>query len=177
MKPILEIKNIRKNFNGQTAVDGVSFKVREGICFGLLGPNGAGKTTTLEIIEDIITPDNGQIFYQGQPRSSSFREEIGIQFQHTSLLNFLTVAETLDSFHRLYQEPDQINNLIERCELTPLLNKRNNQLSGRQLQRLMPALALITRPPLVFLDEPSNCLVPHSPPNLSALLHQSQPQR
>ncbi len=172
MKPILEIIALHKKFKREPAVDGVSFAVREGICFGLLGPNGAGKTTTLEIVEDIILPDSGEILYQGQPRSLSFREEIGIQFQHTSLLNFLTVAETLDSFHRLYQKPEQLTTLISRCELESLLARRNNQLSGGQLQRLMLALALINRPQLIFLDEPSTGLDPQSRRNLWEIVQQ-----
>ncbi|MDD4391843.1 MAG: ATP-binding cassette domain-containing protein [Desulfobacterales bacterium] len=66
------------------------------------GANGAGKTTTIEVIEDITPPTSGEILYKGMPRSASFREEVGTQFQHTALLNFLTVRETLETFHRLF---------------------------------------------------------------------------
>lgn len=166
MKTIVEVIHLRKVFGENTAVTDASFTVKEGICFGLLGPNGAGKTTTMEIVEDIITASSGKVLYQGQPRSASFREEIGIQFQHTSLLNFLTVEETLLSFHKLYQQPEDLDLLIQRYDLTPILKRRNNQLSGGQLQRLMLALALINKPRLVFLDEPSTGLDPQSRRNL-----------
>ncbi|MBU0663992.1 MAG: ABC transporter ATP-binding protein [Proteobacteria bacterium] len=172
MKTIIEVIDLRKVFGENTAVADASFTVKEGICFGLLGPNGAGKTTTMEIVEDIIAPSSGEILYKGQPRSASFREEIGIQFQHTSLLNFLTVAETLLSFHKLYQEPEDLQILIERCDLSPILKRRNDQLSGGQLQRLMLALALVNRPRLVFLDEPSTGLDPQSRRNLWDIVRQ-----
>ncbi len=166
MNPIVEVINLQKKFGENQAVADVSFGVKEGICFGLLGPNGAGKTTTMEIIEDIIPASGGEILYKGRPRSSSFHEEIGIQFQHTSLLNFLNVKETLLSFHNLYQHPEEMPYLIELCDLTPILKRRNDQLSGGQLQRLMLALALINKPRLVFLDEPSTGLDPQSRRNL-----------
>lgn len=166
MNQIIEVINLKKVFGENAAVTDASFTVKEGICFGLLGPNGAGKTTTMEIVEDIIAASSGEILYQGQPRGASFREEIGIQFQHTSLLNFLTVEETLLSFHKLYQHPEDLDLLIQRCDLTPILKRRNNQLSGGQLQRLMLALALINKPRLVFLDEPSTGLDPQSRRNL-----------
>ena len=166
MNQIVEVINLKKVFGENTAVTDASFTVKEGICFGLLGPNGAGKTTTMEIVEDIIAPTSGKILYQGKPRGASFREEIGIQFQHTSLLNFLSVEETLFSFHKLYQQPVDLDYLIQLCDLNPILKQRNNQLSGGQLQRLMLALALINRPRLVFLDEPSTGLDPQSRRNL-----------
>ncbi len=166
MQPLLEVHNLKKVFRKNEAVKDVSFSLPKGICFGLLGPNGAGKTTSMEIIEDIIPPTSGEIMYKGRPRSSSFREEIGIQFQHTSLLNFLTVKETLKSFQKLFKNPLDLRTLIERCDLDSLLDKYNNKLSGGQLQRLMLALALINRPELVFLDEPSTGLDPQSRRNL-----------
>ncbi|MFH2123281.1 MAG: ABC transporter ATP-binding protein [Pseudomonadota bacterium] len=172
MNTILEVINLCKVFGETKAVADASFSVTEGICFGLLGPNGAGKSTTMEIVEDIISASSGEILYKGQPRSASFREEIGIQFQHTSLLNFLTVAETLLSFHKLYQQPEDLQVLIERCDLTPILKRRNDQLSGGQLQRLMLALALVNRPHLVFLDEPSTGLDPQSRRNLWDIVRQ-----
>ncbi len=166
MNHIVEVRKLSKVFGRNKAVNDASFAVKDGICFGLLGPNGAGKSTTMEIIEDIIAPSSGDILYKGLPRTASFREEIGIQFQRTSLLNFLSVAETLSSFQQLYQHPEDLDLLIERCDLTPILTRRNDQLSGGQLQRLMLALALINRPHLVFLDEPSTGLDPQSRRNL-----------
>jgi ABC-2 type transport system ATP-binding protein len=166
MQPILEIQKLRKQYSSVEAVRDVSFSVASGICFGLLGPNGAGKTTTMEIIENIIEPTGGEILYSGHPRTGSFREEIGIQFQHTSLLNFLTVEETLVTFARLFRDPADLEEIISRCDLASLRKQRNNRLSGGQAQRLMLALALINRPRLIFLDEPSTGLDPQSRRNL-----------
>jgi ABC-2 type transport system ATP-binding protein len=102
MQPILDIRNLRKQYNSVVAVDGVSFSIAEGICFGLLGPNGAGKTTTIEMIEGILAPTSGDIFYRGATRSSNFLQEIGIQFQSTALMDFMTVRETLQLFSQFY---------------------------------------------------------------------------
>ena len=159
---ILEVQNLQKHFKTVVALEDVSFRVEQGCCFGLLGPNGAGKTTTMEIIENIIEPSGGSILYRGGPRDDSFRQQVGIQFQHTSLLNFLTVKETLRCYRQLYRNPEEIDWLVKRCNLKPILEQRNNQLSGGQRQRLMLALALVNRPELIFLDEPSTGLDPQS---------------
>ena len=174
MPPILEILDLVKSYGSLHAVDGVSFKVEQGICFGLLGPNGAGKTTALEVIEDILQPTSGKILYKGNQRSSSFREEIGIQFQHTSLLNFLSVRETLQTFHKLYQHAEEIEILSEICNLHEILEQRNNRISGGQRQRLLLALALINKPDLLFLDEPSTGLDPQARHNLWSIVQDVQ---
>jgi ABC-2 type transport system ATP-binding protein len=172
MPPILEIIHLRKCFSHLEAVRDVSFLVQPGICFGLLGPNGAGKTTTMEIVEDIIEATSGEVLYNGRRRTNSFREEIGIQFQHTSLLSFLTVEETLATFARLFTNPADIAEISRRCDLTDLKNQRNDRLSGGQTQRLMLALALINQPRLIFLDEPSTGLDPQSRRNLWNIIRQ-----
>ena len=172
MQPILEVHHLRKRFSSVEAVRDVSFQVRPGICFGLLGPNGAGKTTTMEIVEDIIEATGGEVLYNGCPRTGSFREEIGIQFQHTSLLEFLTVEETLATFARLYSDPADTEEITRRCDLTSLRKQRNSKLSGGQSQRLMLALALINQPRLIFLDEPSTGLDPQSRRNLWDIIRQ-----
>ena len=165
-EPILEIIHLKKVFRHIEAVKDVSFSVHRGTCFGLLGPNGAGKTTSMEVIEDISPQTAGEILYKGRPRNESFREEIGIQFQRTSLLNFLSVKETLISFHKLFHNPENMDELIDRCDLSSIINRQNTTLSGGQQQRLMLALALINKPDLVFLDEPSTGLDPQSRRNL-----------
>lgn len=165
-KPLLEVVHLHKKYKKTVAVNDLSFCVYPGICLGLLGPNGAGKTTTIEIIEDIIEPTSGTIHYKGEPRKATFREQIGIQFQHTSLLNFLSVRETLLTFAKLFTEPEELETLIEMCNLSPILERRNDKLSGGQAQRLMLALALINKPELVFLDEPSTGLDPQARRNL-----------
>lgn len=166
MPPVLEVKNLVKHYKTVTAVDGISFSIPAGICFGLLGPNGAGKTTALEVIEDIIPPTAGEVIFNGAVKAKSFREEIGIQFQHTSLLNFLSVRETLATFQDLYRETESIEYLVQICNLGDILENRNNKISGGQAQRLMLALAMINKPKLIFLDEPSSGLDPQARRNL-----------
>jgi ABC-2 type transport system ATP-binding protein len=162
MPTVLEARELVKQYPGVLAVDHVSFSVEEGTCFGLLGPNGAGKTTTVEIIEGIIPPDSGQILYCGEPTGRRFREEAGIQFQNTALQDFLTVRETIQLFQSLYDRKADIRRVIEECSLGDLLDQDNRKLSGGQRQRLLLAVALVNRPRLVFLDEPTTGLDPQA---------------
>jgi ABC-2 type transport system ATP-binding protein len=163
---LIEVRRIEKRYRQVRAVDGVNLAIGRGSCFGLLGPNGAGKTTLIEIIEDIIAPTAGIVLYKGRPRSSQFRQEVGIMFQQTALLSFLTVAETLETFARLYEQTDDTNALIRTCHLNEVKNRANDKISGGQKQRLLLALALLNRPELVFLDEPSTGLDPQARHNL-----------
>jgi ABC-2 type transport system ATP-binding protein len=151
-------------------VDDVSFAIQKGTCFGLLGPNGAGKTTTIEVIEDIVPPTAGQIFYKGGPRTRSFSAEVGIQFQQTALLSFLTVYETLQTFSKLYPDTADLEELIALCQLGDFKDQYNDRISGGQRQRFLLALALVNRPELVFLDEPSTGLDPQARHNLWAVV-------
>jgi ABC-2 type transport system ATP-binding protein len=158
----LEAKNLVKHYPGVIAVDGVSFAVEEGICFGLLGPNGAGKTTTVEIIEGVTPSTSGEIYYFGEPAGARFREEAGIQFQNTALQDFLTVKETLEMFQSLYDRKADLKNIIDECSLGELLDRDNRKLSGGQRQRLLLAVALVNKPRIVFLDEPTTGLDPQA---------------
>ena len=101
MEPVIEVRDLVKQYPGVRAVDGVSFTIAPGTCFGLLGPNGAGKTTTVEIMEGVTPLTSGQVLYRGQPLGERFRAEAGIQFQKTALQEFVTVRETLAMFRRL----------------------------------------------------------------------------
>ncbi len=170
MSPVLDIQDLAKSYPGVRAVDGVTFDVREGACFGLLGPNGAGKTTTLEILEGITEPDGGSIRYRGKPRDAGFREVIGIQFQNTALQDFQTVREALNLFARFYRKRAQLDELIRLCDLDELLDRDTRKLSGGQRQRLLLAIALVNEPDVVFLDEPTTGLDPQSRRNFWTLV-------
>lgn len=164
--PLLEVRHLVKSYKSLIAVDDVSLAIPGGICFGLLGPNGAGKTTTVEMMEGIIAPDSGEVYYKGAPRSAGFNEEIGIQFQHTELLSYLTVRETLETFQKLYSRTENIADLLKICNLLEIQKQYNDKISGGQKQRLLLALALVNRPELLFLDEPSTGLDPQARRNL-----------
>ena len=176
MSELLEVKNIVKKFKDVIAVADVSLLIPTGICFGLLGPNGAGKTTLIEVIEDIISPTSGEVLYKGKPRASSFREEVGIQFQQTALLSFLTVRETLATFQNLYQKTDDLEDLMYACHLKEIQNQYNDKISSGQKQRLLLSLALINKPELIFLDEPSTGLDPQARRNLWDIIEKVKEQ-
>ena len=174
--PLLEVRNLVKHYPRVMAVNGVSFSLQPGVCFGLLGPNGAGKTTTVEILEGIHTPTSGEILYKDQPVGKRFRNEAGIMFQSTALQDFITVRETLLMFARLYPENADIDELIERCNLTDYLDQDNRQLSGGQRQRLLLAIALVNNPDMIFLDEPTTGLDPQSRRNFWDLIESIKAQ-
>ena len=174
MRFALEARHLVKHYPGVVAVDDVSFGVPEGVCFGLLGPNGAGKTTTVEIIEGVTPATAGEVLYFGEPAGARFREEAGIQFQNTALQDHLSVAETLDMFRRLYDRQADLDAIVEQCSLGDLLDRDNRKLSGGQRQRLLLAVALVNRPRVVFLDEPTTGLDPQARRNFWDLVQSIQ---
>ena len=167
---ILEINQLVKQYPGITAVAGISFDIPEGCCFGLLGPNGAGKTTTIELMEGLTKPTSGSILYRGQPLGKDFRQQAGIQFQSTALQDFLTVRESLELFHRLYDHRLPLDRVIDMCDLGEILDRDNRKLSGGQRQRLLLAIALVNDPQVLFLDEPTTGLDPQARRNFWELI-------
>lgn len=174
MRSALEARNLVKKYPGVVAVDDLSFAVSEGICFGLLGPNGAGKTTTVEIIEGVTQATSGEVWYFGEPAGERFREEAGIQFQNTALQDHVTVKETLQMFRSLYDRKADLDTIIEQCSLQDLLDRDNRKLSGGQRQRLFLAVALVNRPRIIFLDEPTTGLDPQARRNFWELVQKIQ---
>jgi len=162
----IEVKDIQKHYGATKAVDGISFSVAAGEIFGMLGPNGAGKTTTTEMIEGLRTPDAGTITVLGLDavrHSREVKKRIGIQLQTTALYPRLNVHEVLDLFATFFPGPkrttDELIDLVNLREKEKTLSKN---LSGGQRQRLSVALALINKPEIVFLDEPTTGLDPQA---------------
>jgi ABC-2 type transport system ATP-binding protein len=170
MPTILEVKSLCKAFGKLTAVNNVTFSVREGQCFGLLGPNGAGKTTTIEMMEGLIKADSGDVLFQGEHLDRAFFQKIGIQFQHTALMDYLKVGETLRLYASFYKNTMAEDELIHICALEDIWNQDARKLSGGQKQRLLLALALVNDPALVFLDEPTTGLDPQARRNFWQLI-------
>jgi ABC-2 type transport system ATP-binding protein len=160
--PILEVHDLVKQYPSVNAVDGVSFAVAEGTCFGLLGPNGAGKTTTVEIMEGILPPTSGEVRYRGEPLGRSFHEQAGILFQKTALQDFLTVRQSVALFRGLYERGLEVDEVLQLCALEKLAGRDNRKLSGGQQQRLLLAIALVNDPKVLFLDEPTTGLDPQA---------------
>ena len=141
--------------------------VGAGECFGLLGPNGAGKTTTIEILEGLTTPDSGEVEILGTPwregaAGRALRERLGIQLQETQLADKLQVGEVLTLFRSFYRQSHSVDEVLGLVELEEKRKARVVTLSGGQKQRLAVACALVSKPELLFLDEPTTGLDPQS---------------
>jgi ABC-2 type transport system ATP-binding protein len=168
-------RQLHKAYGSVVAVDDLTLAVRRGECFGLLGPNGAGKTTTIEILEGLLTPDAGEVEVLGLrwgQHETDLRQRLGIQLQETQLSEKLTVEETLRLFRSFYTRGRTIDELLQIVELEGKRTSRVGKLSGGQKQRLSLACALAGDPDLLFLDEPTTGLDPHSRRQLWGLLEQ-----
>lgn len=166
----IRVKSLTKKFGDFTAVNAVSFSVKDGEIFGLLGPNGAGKTTTISILSTIIDKTSGSAELYGKDVSSQkddVRKMIGIVFQDPSLDDELTGRENLDFHGRLYgvQEPDRRQKIDAVLRLVELSDKAKNQVktySGGMKRRLEIARGFIHNPRVLFLDEPTIGLDPQT---------------
>jgi ABC-2 type transport system ATP-binding protein len=149
------------------ALRDVSLEVQLGEIFGLLGPNGAGKTTLLSCVEGLHKPAGGRVRVGSVDVSSdptAAKQKLGIQLQHTALLDDLTVAELVEVYAALYEvylSADQVSRLLDRFDLSENRNKLARRLSGGQKQRLALALSVANDPEIVLLDEPTSGLDPH----------------
>ena len=176
---MIEIKNLRKTFphkdaqnkNAEkTAVDGLSLTIGTGEIFGLLGPNGAGKTTTIRMLTMLTRPTEGEILYDGKrvgddDDALAIKQMIGVVPQNLNFDQDLTVGENLELHARLYhmeqaEREARIAELLDYVELSGVVNDGVRRLSGGMKRRLLIARALIHRPEILFLDEPTVALDP-----------------
>ena len=171
----VRVSGLRKRYGPTEAVCGVSFAAPRGRIFGLLGPNGAGKTTTLECIVGLRQPDEGAIHIDGLDlRAHSTRAKllIGAQLQAAALQDRITPRQALDLFGSFYPHPFASDELIGRFGLAAKADAPFATLSGGQRQRLSLALAVVNRPLVLVLDEPTAGLDPQARRELRALIGQ-----
>jgi ABC-2 type transport system ATP-binding protein len=169
MPGIIEVRDLVKRYGDVTAVDGISFEVREGEIFGLLGPNGAGKTTTLEIVETLKPPTSGSVTVDGFDIAGDpqpVRERIGIQLQASGFYPYLTLTELLELFAVMYGVTVKPLEMLKMFGLEEKAGAQYVQLSGGQKQRFSIATTLVNMPRIIFLDEPTTGLDPQARVNL-----------
>lgn len=163
--PVISVSHLNKRYGDIAAVDDVSFSVRRGEVFGMLGPNGAGKTTTIEILEGLRRADSGTALVGGidvHRHPKKVKSIIGVQLQTSAFFDHLSVAETIKLYGELYGEKVDVDAILQEVELTDRRRAYFNQLSGGQKQRLSIAVALVNRPEVLFLDEPTTALDPQA---------------
>ena len=166
----VEINGLTKTFGQQTAVDQVSFNIKRGEVFGLLGPNGAGKTTTLRMMTTLLQPTSGDIKIFGhdvKTESQTVRSLFGLTGQYASVDEDISARENLMIFSRLnglsrQEAKARTAELLEEFSLVNSADKAISNFSGGMRRRLDLAVSLITRPALIFLDEPTTGLDPRT---------------
>jgi ABC-2 type transport system ATP-binding protein len=165
-RAILSVSSLRKQYGGAVAVDGISFSVHRNEIVGLLGPNGAGKTTTINMILGVLEPDSGTVEIDGIPlasRRSQALERTNFAAVYSALPGNLTVAQNLRFFGMIYGVPkltDRIEVLLDQFDLRNFRDTRCGVLSSGEQTRASLAKAMINRPQLLLLDEPTASLDP-----------------
>ncbi len=174
MKPVIEVKDVYKSFKSVHAVRGIDLTIGEGQFIGLLGPNGAGKTTLVEMIEGIQEPDRGEILILGKPwkgNADDLHRAIGLSLQETRFIDKLTVYETMKMFASFYDlDSRRVDEIMETVSLAEKQKSYTVNLSGGQRQRLALGIALLNRPQILLLDEPTTGLDPNSRRELWSIL-------
>jgi iron(III) transport system ATP-binding protein len=160
---LLELKNIKKQFDGKVVLDGINLQIQKGEIVSMLGPSGSGKTTLLNIILGLTPMDSGSIIFEGVDISKVSMKERGfnIVFQDYALFPNLNAYKNI--VYGLKNKPDlvskeELDTLIDFLELRPHLSKKIYQLSGGQKQRVALARTLVTKPKILLLDEPLSAL-------------------
>ncbi|MEK9674621.1 MAG: ABC transporter ATP-binding protein [Candidatus Pelagibacter ubique] len=166
MKPIVEVKNLRKNYGEKEAVKSISFKINENEILGLLGPNGSGKTTTIGMMLGLLKPTSGDILIEGKKIEENRIEilkKINFISPYIELPKKLTVKQNLIVFGKLYKInklDERIDYLTSKLRLEDILNRITGELSSGQKNRASLAKSLINDPKVLLLDEPTASLDP-----------------
>ena len=164
-EPAIVVDKLCKNYGRFKAVDNISFTVKSGEVFAFLGPNGAGKSTTAEVIETIRVPTSGKVTVLGMDvtkRKAKVVRRIGVLPQNFSTFDRITVRESLQYYARVFGCRADIDALMDLTNLRDKSAALFNTLSGGLKQRLGIAIALVSDPEIVFLDEPTTGLDPHA---------------
>ncbi len=159
------VENLLKRYGRFTAVENVSFEVAAGQVAALLGPNGAGKTTTIEVLEGLMAPSAGTVRVLGVvPRAGdrAWKARIGFALQSNTLDSLLTVTEALTLYGGLYPRPRRVAEVLEMIDMANDARTRIGALSGGQRRRIDLGVAVIGRPEMLFLDEPTAGLDPEA---------------
>lgn len=184
-KNMIEVKNLTKEFNGITAVNHVSFDVREGEIFGLLGPNGAGKSTTIRMLCTLTRPTEGAATIGGHDivkDGSKVRELVGLVSEKMIMYDRLTARENLKFFGKLYNIPNdlmesRIQEMLELVHMEKWQNKQVGTFSSGMKQRINIIRALLNMPEVLFLDEPTLGLDPQSSSEIREFIRKINQER
>jgi len=160
---VVELDSLEKSFRTSTgvvaAVRGVDLSIRAGEIVALLGPNGAGKSTTIDLLLGLTQPDAGTVRLLGRPpHEATAAGAVGVMLQTGSLLRDLSVRELVTMMAALYPAPLGVQEVLQLVGIEPIADRRTQKLSGGETQRVRFALALVSNPPLLVLDEPTVAL-------------------
>jgi ABC-2 type transport system ATP-binding protein len=177
---MIRTQHLTKNFDGQPAIDNLTFSVEEGEIFGLVGPDGAGKTTTMRMLASIMDPDGGEAWVAGHHvvrEAEAVKAEIGYMSQRFGLYADLTVMENIDFYADIFNVPragrgERIERLLAFSNLTPFKRRLAGNLSGGMKQKLGLACTLVHMPRVLLLDEPTNGVDPVSRRDFWRILYQ-----
>ena len=163
---MIRADSLRRTFNHKLAIDGITFEVEAGEVFGFLGPNGAGKTTTIRILTGQLRPTSGSAWIDGHDvvtGRAKIKPLIGVVFEHQNLYERMSAWENLTFFASLYGVPNaRVHEVLEHVDLIDSARAKIKTFSNGMKQRLLVARALLSRPKVLFLDEPTRGLDPAS---------------
>ena len=162
---VIECAGLQKSYGDVHAINGLDLSVGKGEIFAILGPNGAGKTSTVEVLEGFRSRDGGDVRVLGEDPAhakSAWRSRIGIVLQDSKPQTELTVTETLARYGSYYPSPREVDEVLSLVSLSDRADRRAGRLSGGELRRLDVGIALMGRPEVLFLDEPTTGFDPEA---------------
>jgi ABC-2 type transport system ATP-binding protein len=174
MMKAIEVNDLTRDYNGLRALDGISFSVEVGEVFGFLGPNGAGKTTTIKILTGQLRPTAGWACVAGcnvVSERDRLKPQIGVVFEHQNIYENLSARDNLNFVARLYGvNTKRVDEALAQVGLSAREKEKTKQFSNGMKQRLLIARALLHRPTVLFLDEPTRGLDPNMARNIRSFI-------